>query len=99
MWPKGNIKEVVYKKKISQNVIFELSAKETPDFWCLGLLQIWTEQNGWREKLGIFSAKHALPIPHPCCQENSADAEGQLAFFLMVCFKNKTEETIHFLLP
>lgn len=53
------------------------------------------EQNGQREKLGIFSDKRVLPIPHPCCRDNSVDGEGHLACLSMFCFKNNTEETTH----
>lgn len=51
------------------------------------------EQNGQREKLGIFSDKCVLLIPG--CQDNSVDGEGQVAFLSMFCFKNNTEETTH----
>ena len=53
------------------------------------------EQNGCREKLGIFSYKHVRSIPHPCCQDNSVDGEGQAAFLSMFSFKNNIEETTH----
>lgn len=53
------------------------------------------EQNDWREKLGIFSDKHVLPIPQPCCQDYSVDGKGQVAFLSMFCFKNNTEKTTH----
>lgn len=57
-------------------------------------LKIWMKQNGWREKLGIFSEKHVLPIPHPCYQDNSVHGEGQVVLLSLFCFKNNTEETI-----
>lgn len=53
------------------------------------------EQNGWREKLGIFSDKHVLSISHPCCKDNFVDGEGQVVFLSMFCFNNNTEETSH----
>lgn len=51
------------------------------------------EQNGRREKLGIFSDKRVLPIPQPCCQGNSVD--GEVACLSVFCFKNNTEEKTH----